>query len=41
MQPSRVTSLHCMLTNPGYKGIVTMNCTQHTRSHEPIISETT
>lgn len=33
-----VTSLHRVLTNPYYKGIVTMNGAQHIGSHEPLVS---
>lgn len=36
-----VTSLHRVLTNPYYKGIVTMNGAQHTGSHKPLVSVTT
>lgn len=33
-----VTSFHRVLTNPYYKGIVTMNGAQHDGSHEPLVS---
>ncbi|QYM76467.1 recombinase family protein [Leucobacter luti] len=36
-----VTSFHRVLTNPYYKGIVTMNGAQHAGSHEPLISAAT
>ncbi len=36
-----VTSFHRVLTNPYYKGIVTMNGAQHTGSHEPLVSAAT
>lgn len=36
-----VTSFHRVLTNPYYKGTVTMNGAQHTGSHEPLVSATT
>lgn len=36
-----VTSLHRVLTNPYYKGVVTMNGAQHAGSHEPLVSVTT
>lgn len=36
-----VTSLHRVLTNPYYKGIVTMNGAQHNGSHEPLVSKAT
>lgn len=35
------TSFHRVLTNPYYKGIVTMNGAQHTGSHEPLVSAAT
>lgn len=36
-----VTSFHRVLTNPYYKGIVTMNGAQHAGSHEPLVSAAT
>ncbi|KAB1661924.1 hypothetical protein F8O07_08595 [Pseudoclavibacter sp. CFCC 13796] len=36
-----MTSFHRVLTNPYYKGIVTMNGAQHAGSHEPLVSTTT
>lgn len=33
-----ITSFHRVLTNPYYKGIVTMNGAQHAGSHEPLVS---
>lgn len=36
-----VTSFHRVLTNPYYKGIVTMNGAEHTGSHEPLVSAAT
>lgn len=35
-----VTSFHRVLTNPYYKGIVTMNGAQYAGSHEPLVSVT-
>lgn len=32
-----VASLHRVLTNPFYKGIVTLNGVQHAGSHEPLV----
>lgn len=36
-----VTSFHRVLTNPYYKGIVTMNGAHHAGSHEPLVSAAT
>jgi hypothetical protein len=36
-----VASLHRVLTNPYYKGIVTMNGAQHAGSHEPLVPTAT
>ncbi|MFJ2553102.1 recombinase family protein [Microbacterium sp. NPDC087591] len=36
-----VTSFHRVLTNPYYKGIVTMNGAQHAGSHKPLVSAST
>jgi site-specific DNA recombinase len=36
-----VTSFHRILTNPYYKGIVTLNGAQHVGSHEPLVSTAT
>ena len=36
-----VTSFHRVLTNPYYKGIVTMNSAQHAGLHEPLVSVAT
>jgi len=36
-----VTSFHRVLTNPYYKGIVTMNGAQHAGTHEPLVSVAT
>ncbi|GAB2517101.1 recombinase-like zinc beta ribbon protein [Paramicrobacterium agarici] len=36
-----VTSFHRVLTNPYYRGIVTMNGAQHTGSHESLVSAAT
>lgn len=36
-----VTNFHRVLTNPYYKGIVTMNGAQHAGSHEPLVSAAT
>lgn len=36
-----VASLHRILTNPYYKGIITLNGAQHPGAHEPLISTTT
>lgn len=36
-----VTSLHRVLTNPYYKGIVTMNGAQHAGSHEALVASVT
>lgn len=36
-----VTSFHRILTNPYYKGIVTLNGAEHVGSHEPLVSAAT